>query len=63
MQTNVVVESIEDYNQWLDETAKRPPSEAYNQAFAEYYKASKATFKSGWATVPPAAPPIVNGPN
>lgn len=63
MQTYVVVQSSEDYNQWLDEAAKRPPSEAYNQAFAEYEKASKATFKSGWATIPPAAPPIVNYPN
>lgn len=63
MQTYVVVQSIEDYNQWLDDTAKRPPSAAYNQAFAEYDKASKATFKPGWVTVPPAAPPIVNYPN
>lgn len=63
MQTYVVVQSIKDYNQWLNEAATRQPSKAYNQAFAEYDKASKATFKAGWVTVPPAAPPIVNYPN
>jgi cytochrome c oxidase subunit II len=60
MQANVVVQSMEDYNQWLNKAAKQKLSPAYNQAFAEYHKASEATFKSGWQSVRPAKPPMVN---
>ncbi len=61
MQTDVVVESPEDYSQWLNLAAKHEPVAAYNQAFAEYDQESKQVF-TGWATVAPASPPIVNYP-
>lgn len=65
MQTDVVVQSQEDYDTWLADAAKREPSQAYNQAFAEYEKIEKVGDKAvikGWATVPPSKPPIVNYP-
>jgi cytochrome c oxidase subunit 2 len=56
MQTDVVVEPLEDYHKWLAASASREPSPAPNQAAAEY------TFrdKVGWATIAPAEPPVVN---
>ncbi|MBW4617326.1 MAG: cytochrome c oxidase subunit II [Desmonostoc vinosum HA7617-LM4] len=60
MQADVVVESPEDYHQWLAQAATRKPSPAKNQAASEYAQASHQTVKTGWATVAPAAPPLVN---
>ncbi|MBD2437804.1 cytochrome c oxidase subunit II [Nostoc sp. FACHB-110] len=62
MQANVVVESSEDYKQWLAQAANRQPSTANNQAAAEYAHASKQSIKS-WATVIPAKAPVVNYSN
>ncbi|MEA5532757.1 cytochrome c oxidase subunit II [Crocosphaera sp. XPORK-15E] len=59
MQANVVVESPEAYENWLSEAKKRQPLPAYNQAASEY---AQKTTKTGWPTVVPAAPPIVNYP-
>lgn len=56
MQADVVVESPEDYQQWLTKAATRKPSPAKNQAVSEYAQAD------GWTTVAPAAPPLVNYP-
>ncbi|MCP6762282.1 MAG: cytochrome c oxidase subunit II [Fischerella sp. CENA71] len=56
MQADVVVESPEDYHQWLTKAATRKPSPAKNQAASEYAQAD------GWTTVVPAAPPLVNYP-
>ncbi|MEM1391993.1 MAG: cytochrome c oxidase subunit II [Cyanobacteria bacterium P01_D01_bin.116] len=60
MQTDVVVESPEKYNQWLKEAQKRKPSPAYNQAMSEYTRKSDHAIGTNWATVKPAEPPVVN---
>ncbi len=62
MQADVVVESPEAYERWLADAAERQPTAAYNQAFAEYQKALASDRPSGWESIPPAAPPIVNYP-
>jgi cytochrome c oxidase subunit 2 len=59
MQADVVVESPEDYQQWLQEAASKKPSPATNQAASEYAQKSKEVVK-GWPTIPPASPPLVN---
>jgi cytochrome c oxidase subunit 2 len=56
MQADVVVESLEDYQKWLRESATRKPSPAPNQAAAEY--ASRE--QGNWATIVPVEPPLVN---
>ncbi|MDY6902246.1 MAG: cytochrome c oxidase subunit II [Cyanobacteriota bacterium] len=60
MQTDVVVESPEEYQQWLKEAQKRKPSPAYNQATVEYHRKSDHAIDTNWATVKPAEPPVVN---
>ncbi|MCW5315872.1 cytochrome c oxidase subunit II [Nostoc sp. KVJ3] len=62
MQANVIVESPEDYQQWLAKIATQKPSPAKNQAAAEYAQTSHQSVQTGWVTVPPAAPPLVNSP-
>ena len=62
MQANVVVESPEDYQKWLAQVATLEPTTANNQAAAEYAQAASESVKTGWATVVPAAPPLVNYP-
>lgn len=60
MQADVVVESPEDYQQWLAEAATKTPAAAYNPAFEEYNRDSEKAITAGWKTVVPAFPPIVN---
>ncbi len=62
MQANVVVESPEDYHQWLTQAATQKPSKAHNQAASEYAQAASQSVKTGWTTVAPAASPLVNYP-
>ncbi|MBH8577853.1 cytochrome c oxidase subunit II [Nostocaceae cyanobacterium CENA369] len=62
MQANVVVQSPEEYHQWLAQAASQKPSPAKNQAASEYAQASTQPVKTGWATVAPAASPLVNYP-
>lgn len=59
-QTNVVVESEEDYQRWLSAIAQNPPTAAENMAYDEFAEAEKGTISLGWATVKPAPAPIVN---
>ncbi len=67
-QTDVVVQSASDYKQWLADAAAQTPTPAFNQAAYEYNQTSKpgsgATKDKvavrGWATIPPAPPPVVN---
>lgn len=59
MQTDVVVESPEAYHQWLLAAASQTPTAAYNPAFAEFTRLGKNK-GTGWKTVVPAAPPVVN---
>ncbi|OIP72174.1 MAG: cytochrome C oxidase subunit II [Oscillatoriales cyanobacterium CG2_30_44_21] len=60
MQTDVVVQSPEDYQQWLADASSAVPTVAYNRAASEYAKRAN---DSNWATVVPAAPPVVNYSN
>jgi cytochrome c oxidase subunit 2 len=60
MQTDVVVQSPDDYQKWLADAAITAPVAAYNRAASEYAKRANAT---NWATVVPAAPPVVNYAN
>ncbi|BAY91373.1 MULTISPECIES: cytochrome c oxidase subunit II [unclassified Tolypothrix] len=63
MQTDVVVQSIEDYNHWLKTAATQKPTPANNQAANEYTQKIKGAFTSGYPTVIPAPPPLVNFPS
>ncbi|MDZ7960976.1 MAG: cytochrome c oxidase subunit II [Aulosira sp. DedQUE10] len=60
MHANVVVESPEDYHQWLAQAATQKPSPAHNQAASEYAQAASQSGR--WATVAPGSPPLVNYP-
>ncbi len=60
-QTDVIVESEEEYNSWLSATAKRPLVEGLSPGTPLYEKRLKDGDR-GWATVPPAPPPMVNDP-
>ena len=60
MQADVVVESKEDYQQWLAEAATKTPSTAPNQAASEYAQREEKAATAGWATIVPVPPPIVN---
>jgi cytochrome c oxidase subunit II len=60
-QTHVVVESPQQYNQWLETAAASDVVRSVNPAYNEFNKLrSKKGFKTRWATVPPALPPLVN---
>ena len=59
MQTDVVVESPEAYQQWLADASATTPTAARNRASVEYIIRSLKRNNS-WKTVVPAAPPIVN---
>lgn len=59
-QTNVVVESEEEYRQWLLAAAQNPPAAAENVAFEAFSRAAEGSISLGWATVKPAPAPIVN---
>jgi cytochrome c oxidase subunit 2 len=59
MAADVYVESPEAYNQWLAQAASHKPAIAANPAFSEYTQQPG----SGWPTVPPAQPPVVNQPH
>jgi cytochrome c oxidase subunit II len=61
MGADVVVESPEDYQQWLQDVAIAPPSPALNPAFTEFTLRNKRrALQTGWRTVVPAPPPLVN---
>lgn len=58
-QTNVVVESPEAFAAWLRETARLPLRPSWNAA-TELHQRRLERGDQGWATVPPAPPPLVN---
>jgi cytochrome c oxidase subunit 2 len=58
-QTNVVVESPEAFRDWLRETARQPARPSWNPAL-ELHERRLRRGDQGWATVPPAPPPLVN---
>ena len=60
-QADVVVDSEEGYQQWLNEAAAQPLQPGLSDAVAQY-EARQQRKSPGWATVPPAPPPQVNVP-
>ena len=62
MRAKVIVESPTKYQQWLSKAASQTPSLAPNQAASEYALKIENGIDSGWKTVEPAAPPLVNFP-
>ena len=58
-QTDVVVESEQAYQAWLQQAARLPLQEAPNSAAALYSRRLERGDR-GWAVVPPAPPPRVN---
>ena len=58
-QTDVVVESPADYQRWLVAAARKPLQTSDNPA-VDLYRQRLEKGDRGWATVPPAPPPLVN---
>ncbi len=59
-QTNVVVESEADFQQWLQVAAANQPTVAENVAAEDFKQANESSISLGWATVKPAPAPMVN---
>ena len=59
-QTNVVVESEEDYQQWLKTAAATEPATARNIAYEDFTEAETKSVSLGWESVRPAPAPVVN---
>ena len=60
-EADVVVESADDYQAWLQNAARQPLQPGLSDAVGEYGE-RKQLKNPGWATVPPAPPPQVNVP-
>ena len=60
-QADVVVESQEEHQSWLQQAAHLPLQPGLSLAVSEY-ATRQARANPGWATVPPAPPPQVNVP-
>lgn len=59
-QTDVVVESEADYQQWLSAAAAAKPTTASNVAYEEFTEAEQKSISLGWESVKPAPAPVVN---
>ena len=60
-QTNVIVESKDSYQNWINKTVKKVPVSGLNQAGILYKKRLEKGDR-GWATVAPTPAPLVNEP-
>jgi cytochrome c oxidase subunit 2 len=60
MRAKVIVESLSQYQQWLSKAASQELTPATNQAASEYAQKLENGINSGWKTVEPATPPLVN---
>jgi cytochrome c oxidase subunit 2 len=60
MRAKVIVESLSQYQQWLSKAASQELTPAPNQAASEYAQKLENGINSGWKTVEPATPPLVN---
>lgn len=60
MRAKVIVETPEEYHQWLTKAGSQKPSPAPNQAASEYAQKVENGINSGWKSVEPATPPLVN---
>ncbi|MCT0200834.1 cytochrome c oxidase subunit II [Synechococcus sp. CS-1325] len=61
-QVDVVVQSEDDYQSWLRRAAKLPLQPGLSDASREYALQQGRSTSSGYATVVPAPPPMVNVP-
>lgn len=59
-QAYAVVETPEEYRQWLETAADTPPAQAPNRAVEEFEKVSQGSGGFRYDTVIPASPPVVN---
>lgn len=59
-QADIVVQTPEDYQQWLTAAAAQPPTLAFNPASDEYERADERSGIRGWKSIVPAPPPVVN---
>lgn len=59
-QADIVVQTPEDYEQWLAAAAAQSPTVAYNPAAEEYERRDERSRIRGWESIPPAPPPTVN---
>lgn len=59
-QSYVVVEPVDDYQQWLAFAAAQPPQPSENIAFEEFKGAEQNPISLGWQSVKPAPAPVVN---
>lgn len=62
-QANVVVESAEDYQEWLLAAAQQSPTLSANPAYDEFSEEAQASITLGWPSVEPAPAPVVNFPS
>jgi cytochrome c oxidase subunit 2 len=60
MAATVYVDSPEQYNEWLAQTATQSPVPAVNPAMSEHTQPPGIQLRSHWHTVSPAQPPVVN---
>lgn len=66
-QADVVVQPVDEYEQWLATVANQSPTPAFNQAAYEYSQGNNRESATkdkvavrGWSSIPPADPPVVN---
>jgi len=55
-QADVVVQTPNDYKQWLADASQQTPQPAYNPAIAEYSRSQQGTVLKGWKSIAPAPP-------
>ena len=60
MRAKVIVQSLSQYQRWLSKAASQELTPAPNQAASEYAQKLENGINSGWKTVEPATPPLVN---
>ncbi|EHA64136.1 cytochrome c oxidase subunit II [Synechococcus sp. WH 8016] len=60
-QTDVIVETQQDFAEWLKTTAQQPLQQGLDPS-RDLYNRRIARGDKGWATVPPAPAPMVNDP-
>jgi len=59
-EADVYVDSPAAYTQWLNQASRRTPAPANNLVAAEHARKLEKSFRSGWQTIAPAPPPMVN---
>ena len=60
MQADVLVEPVEEYENWLNKTAQQQRTLAENKAHQEHSQPTPTKLRSRWHTVKPAEPDLVH---